>query len=356
MSNNPLAALEPLLTDPANMEIMIDGSQRVYVERNGRLEDIVPSPFRDDAHLMEVIAAILAMVGRKVDESHPFIDVRLSDGSRVHVIIPPIALNGPAMTIRKTLRKPITAEFLVNHGSCSAAMLEFLQVCVRGRANIIVSGGTGTGKTSIVNLLASWIDDDERVIAMQTSGELQLQHKRLVLLETRPPNLEGRGEVSMRELVQNARMMRPERLIVSELRGGEAFDMLDSMNTGHDGSLFAIHANSPRDALARLESMVTMGNPSISVRGVREMLASGIDVIVQTERMSDAKRRITSITEVQGIEREVVVTQDIFRFEQQGLVDGQVKGRFVATGQIPKLWKTLQSRGVTASMELFAPS
>jgi pilus assembly protein CpaF len=357
MSNNPIAPLEPILQDPDINEILIDGSQHVYVERHGQLEDITPSPFRDDAQLMETISAILAMAGRKVDESHPFIDVRLSDDSRVHVVIPPISLVGPVMVIRKMRIKPITAEFLVNNGACTVAMLEFLRACVRGRANLVVTGGTGTGKTSVINLLASWIGDDERVIAMQTAGELQLKNKRLVLLETRPPNIEGRGEVSMRDLVQNALKMRPERLVMGEIRGGEAFDMLDAMRTGHDGSMFTIHANNPRDALARLEVMVTMGNPSVSVRGAREMLASAINVMVQLERLSDGKRRIIAITEVQGVERDVIVTQDIFRFEQHGVdTTGQVKGQFVATGQIPSLAKMLKTRGAELKMEWFAPS
>lgn len=355
MHNEPLAALEPLLAQPDITEIMIDGSKHVYVERKGHLEDIIPSPFRDDAHLMEVIDAVLAIVGRSVDESNPCIDVRLSDDSRVHVIIPPISLRGPVMTIRKTMRNQLTPELLLQYGSANTAMLTFLQACVVGRANIVVAGNTGSGKTSLLNLLANFIPAEERIIAMQNSGEFQLNTKRLILLETRPPNLQGRGAISMRELVQNALMMHPERLIVCEVLDGEAVDLISAMNTGHDGSLFGIHANSPRDALSRLEVMVTMGNPSIPVLGVREMLTSAINLIVQLERMQDGRRRIVAISEVQRIERDLIVLQDIFRFEQQERRDNQIVGRFVATGHIPTFWKTVKDRGVMASMELFTP-
>jgi pilus assembly protein CpaF len=355
MQDTPLAVLEPLLEQPDISGIMIDGSQHVYVERNGHLEDIMPSPFRDDAHLMEVITAVLLIVGRKVDESTPFIDVRLQDDSRVHVVIPPISLRGPVMTIRKTLQNPLTPALLLSYGSASAAMLAFMQACVIGRANIIVSGGIASGKTSLLNLLASFIPAEERIIAMQYAGELQLNAKRLILLETRPPNIEGRGGISMRDLIQNALMMRPERLIISEIREGEAVDMISAMNTGHSGSIFGIHATSPRDALARMEVMVTMGNPSIPVLGVREILASAINLVIQLERMIDGHRRIVAISEVQRIERDLIVLQDIFRFEPQQQRDNQIVGRFVATGHIPTFWGMLIDRGVTASMELFTP-
>jgi pilus assembly protein CpaF len=355
MESQPLAALEPILEQPDISEIMIDGSQYVSVVRNGRLEDYLPSPFRDDAHLMEVIAAVLQIVGCKVDESHPFIDVRLADDSRVHVVIPPISLRGPVMTIRKTLRNQLTPELLIQYGSANAAMLMFLHSCVVGRANIVIAGGSGSGKTSLLNLLANSIPAEERIIAMQHSGELQLNAKRLVLLETRPPNLEGRGTVSMRDLVQNALMMRPERLVVSEVNDGEAVDLINAMNTGHDGSMFGIHATSPRDALARLEVMVTMGNPSIPVVGIREMLTSALNIIIQLERMLDGRRRIVAISEVQRIERDLIVIQDIFRFEQTERRDNQIVGRFVATGHIPTFWTILKDRGVAASMDLFMP-
>lgn len=355
MQNEVLAALEPLLRQSDITEIMIDGAQHVYVERNGQLEDILPSPFRDDTHLMEVIQALLATVGSKVDESTPFTDMRMPDDSRVHVIIPPISLRGPVMTIRKTMQRQLTPELLISYGSASAPMLTFLQACVRGRATIAIAGNTGSGKTSLLNLLANTIPQGERIIAIQDSGELQLQAQRLILLETRPPNLQGLGAISMRDLIQNALMMRPERLVISEVLGGEAVDLISAINTGHDGSMFGIHANSPRDALSRLEVMVTMGNPSIPMLGVREMLASALDLIVQLERMVDGRRRIVAISEVQRLDRDMIVIQDIFRFEQQERRDGQILGRYVATGAIPTFWKTIRDRGVTASMELFAP-
>ncbi len=354
-THNDLGPLEPILQDPNVTEVLVDGPNHIYVDRNGKLED-VPARFRDEAHLMEVVHRIFDPMGRRVDESHPISDARLEDGSRVNVVIPPIALNGPTLTIRKFYREtPLSVEDLQGSGSWNETMVAFLRACVQGRANIVVSGGTGSGKTALLNVLAGMIPADERIIVTENAGELLLSQPRVVRLESRPPNLEGRGEITIRDLVVNALRMRPDRIILGEARGAEVLDFLQAMNTGHDGSFCTIHASNPRDALARFEVMASSGNPSIPLVGLREQMASSINLIVQTERLSDRSRKVMRVSEVQGMQGDVILLSDLFVFQQTGFEGKQIKGRHTATGQIPKFLSRLRDAGIQVSMELFAP-
>nr|WP_243113822.1 CpaF family protein [Desulfofundulus salinum] len=342
-----------LLKDPEVTEIMVNGPRQVYVERGGRLE-LTPITFRDDQHVMHVIEKIVAPLGRRIDESSPMVDARLPDGSRVNAIIPPLALNGPTITIRKFFQDPLTVENLLSLGTLTEEMALFLEACVRARLNMIVSGGTGSGKTSMLNILSSFIPADERIITIEDAAELQLRQEHVVTLESRPANMEGRGEVTIRDLVRNALRMRPDRIIVGEVRSGEALDMLQAMNTGHDGSLTTGHANSPRDILSRLETMVLMAGVDLPVRAIREQISSALDVIVHMARLKDGSRKVTHITEVQGMEGDVIVLQDLFLFEQTGVDgNGKILGRFRATGIRPKFIDRLEVCGIELPPNIF---
>ncbi|WP_448595588.1 CpaF family protein [Thermoflexus hugenholtzii] len=344
--------LQPLLQDDTITEIMVNGPKKVYIERNGRIErtNVV---FEDDEHLMRIIERIVAPLGRRVDESMPYVDARLPDGSRVNIVIPPISLIGPVVTIRKFYRTPLTVEDLIRLGSATPEVMEFLKACVQAKINIVVSGGTGSGKTTLLNILSGFIPEGERIITIENAAELQLRQEHVVTLETRPPNIEGKGEITMRDLVINALRMRPDRIIVGECRGGEAFDMLQAMNTGHEGSMTTIHANSPRDALARLENMVLMAGTDLPHRAIREQIAMAIDLIVQTSRMRDGSRKIVSLTEVQGLEGEVITTTELFKFEQYGMEGGKIVGRLVPTGIRPRFIDRLEEAGIRLPPSIF---
>jgi pilus assembly protein CpaF len=345
--------LEPLLSDPSINDILVNSYDRVYIERRGKLE---PSAIRftDNAHLLKIIEKIASGVGRRIDESCPMVDARLPDGSRVNAIIPPLALDGPALSIRKFSRIPITVEDLIGFGAITADMAEALQGMVQARLNILISGGTGSGKTTFLNVLSSNIPYDERIITIEDSAELQLQQDHVVRLETRPPNLEGQGEVTQRDLVRNALRMRPERIILGEVRGGEALDMLQAMNTGHDGSLATIHANSPRDALTRLETMVSMAGLNLPDKATRHQISSAIHVVIQLARLSDGSRKMMNLYEIVGMEGEMITMQEIFSFNLMGLTeDRKVKGRFIASGIRPKFMKRLEGMGITLPSSLF---
>ncbi|NMB26391.1 MAG: CpaF family protein [Firmicutes bacterium] len=345
--------ITPLLTDPGISEVMVNGPKQVYVERGGRLET-TDVAFRDNAHVMHIIEKIVAPIGRRIDESMPMVDARLPDGSRVNAIIPPLSLNGPVITIRKFAADPLTVEDLIGFGTLTAEMAEFLKACVQVRLNIVVSGGTGSGKTTLLNVLSSFIPPDERIVTIEDAAELQLRQDHVVSLESRPPNIEGRGAIAIRDLVRNSLRMRPDRIVVGEVRGGEALDMLQAMNTGHDGSLTTGHANTPRDMLARLETMVLMAGMELPVRAIREQIASAIDVIIQTTRLRDGSRKIVQVTEVQGMEGDVITLQDIFVFEQHGVdEDGKIVGRLLPTGIRPKFMDVLEAAGVFLGSELF---
>jgi len=348
-----LGPLEPLLRDPEVSDIMINGPKTVFVERKGRLVKTNVS-FNDSKHLLQIIERIVAAVGRRVDEQNPMVDARMHDGSRFNAIIPPLALDGPCVSIRRFGTIPITAEDLVALGSCPRPILEVLRGAVRSRLNIIISGGTGSGKTTLLNVLSSFIPDSERIITIEDSAELQLQQNHVVRLETRPANLEGKGAIDQRDLVKNCLRMRPDRIILGEIRGGEAIDMLTAMNTGHDGSLGTVHANNTRDALARFETMVGIGMPNMSDKAIRETIARALDVIVQQERLSDGSRRIMALTEITGMEGTVITTQDVFIFEQRTIDEqGKVRGAFRATGIRPKFAGRLASKGIRLAPELF---
>jgi pilus assembly protein CpaF len=344
--------LEPLLRDDTITEIMVNGPKKVYIERKGKIErtNVV---FEDDEHLMRIIERIVAPLGRRVDESMPYVDARLPDGSRVNIVIPPISLIGPVVTIRKFYRTPLTVEDLIRLGSATPEVMEFLKACVQAKINIVVSGGTGSGKTTLLNILSGFIPEGERIITIENAAELQLRQEHVVTLETRPPNIEGKGEITMRDLVINALRMRPDRIIVGECRGGEAFDMLQAMNTGHEGSMTTIHANSPRDALARLENMVLMAGTDLPHRAIREQIAMAIDLIVQTARMRDGSRRIVSVTEVQGLEGEVITTTELFKFEHYGMEGGKIVGRLVPTGIRPRFIDRLEEAGIRLPPSIF---
>jgi pilus assembly protein CpaF len=345
--------IQSLLDDPEVSEVMVNAPNRVYVEKKGKLV-LSDAQFLSDEHVLQVIEKIVAPLGRRIDESSPMVDARLPDGSRVNAVIPPLALKGPSITIRKFAKIPITVENLVEWGTLSKPMALFLEACVKARLNVVVSGGTGSGKTTTLNILSSFIPDDERIVTIEDAAELQLRQDHVVSLETRPPNIEGKGEISIRHLVKNSLRMRPDRIVVGECRGGEALDMLQAMNTGHDGSLTTGHANSPRDMVARLETMVMMSGMELPVKAIREQIASAVDLIVQVSRLKDGARKITHITEVQGMEGDVVVLQDIFLFRQTGLTEeGKVIGRALSTGIRPKFYDRLVEHGCPLPDEVF---
>ena len=337
--------LEPLLADDSVSEIMVNGPKNVFVEQKGNLSR-APVTFDDEEHVMRVIDRIVAPLGRRVDESSPLVDARLPDGSRVNAIIRPLALCGPTITIRKFSKKPLTVEDLIRFGSMTKEIADFLRACIIGRLNIIVSGGTGSGKTTLLNVLSGFIPDDERIVTVENAAELQLRQEHVVTLETRPPNIEGKGAITIQDLVINCLRMRPDRIVVGECRGGEALDMLQAMNTGHDGSLTTAHSNSPRDTLARLEVMCLMAGMELPVRAIREQVASAVDVICHQERLRDGTRRITKITEVQGMEGEIITMSDIFEFEQTGIEGGKIIGRIRPTGLRPKFIDRIEAAGV----------
>jgi len=348
-----LGPLEALLKDPEISDILVNNSSQVFIERNGRIED-TNIVFRDDAHLMQIIERIVSAVGRRIDESTPMVDARLQDGSRVNAIIPPLALDGPAVSIRRFRTDKLAAEDLVTRESLTAPMLAFLQATVTARMNILVSGGTGAGKTTLLNILSSFIGNAERVITIEDAAELTLRQRHVVRLETRPANVEGRGQVKQRQLVINALRMRPDRIIVGEVRGEEALDMLQAMNTGHDGSLTTIHANSARDALYRLDTMVAMTNLNLPERAVRQQVASALNLVIQVSRMADGTRKVTSISEITGMEQEVITMQEIFSFQKTGIgPDGRVTGFFRASGVRPKCSEALATVGCQLPMEMF---
>ncbi|MEI8306743.1 MAG: CpaF family protein [Chloroflexales bacterium] len=345
-----LGPIEQLLSDDEISEIMVNGPKRIYIEKKGKLirTDIT---FANDDHVLRIIDRIVAPLGRRIDESSPMVDARLQDGSRVNAIIRPLALNGPTITIRKFRKNPLTIHDLVRSGSMSREMADFLEACVKARLNIVVAGGTGSGKTTLLNVLSSFIPEDERIITVENAAELQLVQDHVVTLESRPPNVEGRGEVSIRDLVINCLRMRPERIVVGECRGGETLDMLQAMNTGHDGSMTTIHANSPRDGIGRIETMCLMAGMDLPARAIREQVVSAVHVFVQQSRMQDGSRRVTQITEVSGMEGDVVVLQDIFVFEQTGLDErGKIVGQLRPTGIRPKFIEKFES------MNIFLPS
>ena len=351
-----LGPLEALLKDPDISDILVNNSSQVFIERNGRIEE-TSVVFRNDQHLMQIIERIVSAVGRRIDESTPMVDARLQDGSRVNAIIPPLALDGPSMSIRRFRTDRLAADDLVTRESLTAPMLSFLRAAVTARMNIIVSGGTGAGKTTLLNILSSFIGNMERVITIEDAAELTLRQRHVVRLETRPANIEGKGHVKQRHLVINALRMRPDRIIVGEVRGEEALDMLQAMNTGHDGSLTTIHANSPRDALYRLDTMVAMANLNIPDRAVRQQIASAVNLIIQINRMTDGTRKVTSISELTGMEQEVITMQEIFAFNKTGIdKDGKVIGAFSATGVRPKCADALAVAGFPLPMDMFEHS
>jgi pilus assembly protein CpaF len=348
-----LGPLEPLLADPTVSDILVNTHKRVYVERKGILE-MTSIQFRDDIHLMGIIDRIVSAVGRRVDESSPMVDARLADGSRVNAIIPPLAVDGPCLSIRRFGRDPLTADDLLQNNSLTPSMLELLRGCVKARLNILVSGGTGAGKTTFLNVLSSYISNRERIVTVEDAAELHLHQDHVVRLETRPANIEGKGAVQQRQLVINSLRMRPDRIIVGEVRGEEALDMLQAMNTGHDGSLTTIHANTPRDALSRLETMVAMGSLNIPESALRRQIASAIDVVVQVSRLSDGTRKVISLAEITGMEGDIVSMQDIFIFHKRGIRDnGEVLGEFVPTGIRPKFAEKLLVSGIQLPIAMF---
>jgi pilus assembly protein CpaF len=349
-----LGPLEPLLKDETITDILINTHEVVYVERAGRLQR-TNVRFQDTRHLVRIINKIVAAVGRRVDESQPMVDARLADGSRVNAIIPPLAVDGPLVSIRKFARTPLAMDRLVELGSISREMALVLEAVIKARRNVLISGGTGSGKTTLLNALSAYVDDHERIITIEDSAELQLQQSHVGRLETRSANIEGQGEVQQRELVRNALRMRPDRIIVGEVRSGEAFDMLQAMNTGHDGSMTTVHANSPRDALSRVEQMVGMAGLDIPARSIRGQIASAIHVVVQAERMEDGTRRIVSVAEISGMEEDVICMQEIFRFRRVGRgADGRVLGQYEATGVRPRFMEALAARGISLSGDLFS--
>ncbi len=348
-----LGPLEPLLKDPTISDILVNRSDQVYIERAGILYK-ANVQFRDDAHLLQIIDRIVAPVGRRVDESSPMVDARLPDGSRVNAIIPPLALDGPALSIRRFGTAPLTAEQLMETQTLSPEMLEILKAAVRARISILISGGTGAGKTTFLNMLSKYIPDNERLVTIEDAAELQIQQENVVRLETRPPNVEGKGAVRQRQLLINSLRMRPDRIIIGEVRGEEAFDMLQAMNTGHEGSMTTIHANSPRDALSRLESMVAMANLNLQERSVRQQIASAIGIVVQLSRMSDGSRKVTDLAEITGMDQDVISMQDIFRFHRKGVgPNGKVVGTFQPSRIRPKFVEAIRVSGIHLPQEMF---
>jgi len=344
--------IEPLLDDDSLTEIMVNGPNAVYVERAGRIEP-TDIKFDNNDHVLRIIDRIVSPLGRRVDESSPYVDARLPDGSRVNAVIPPLSLIGPVLTIRKFARIPITPQKLVELGSITPEVLEFVKACVQARLNMVISGGTGSGKTTTLNIFSAFIPNEERILTIENSAELQLQQEHVVTLETRPPNVEGRGEITMRQLVINSLRMRPDRIIVGECRGAEAIDMLQAMNTGHEGSMTTAHSNSPRDTLARLETMVLMAGMDLPLRAIREQISAALDVVVHQERMRDGTRKITKVTEIQGMEGDVIVMQDVFMFEQQGIEAGKVIGRLKPTGIRPKFMEKIEACNIHLPPTIF---
>ncbi len=350
-----LGPLEPLLKDPTVTDILVNTYKSVVVERHGRLEP-TPVRFKDDKHLLRIINRIVAAVGRRIDESQPTVDARLADGSRVNAVIPPIAVDGPLLSIRKFSKTPFSIDRLIEIGSLTREMATLLNAITRGRLNVLISGGTGSGKTTLLNAMSSAIDDRERIVTIEDAAELQLQQPQVARMETRPPNLEAKGEVTQRDLLKNALRMRPDRIIVGEVRAGEAFDMMQAMNTGHDGSMSTIHANTCRDALSRLEQMIGMAGVEMSLRTMRAQIASAINVVVQLERMSDGRRRMVSLYEITGMEGEVITMQELFQFRRESTDDrGVIHGNYWATGVRSKFATTLATRGIHLPRELFSP-
>ena len=348
-----LGPIEVLLKDPTVTEVMVNGPKKIFVERMGRLQ-LTDIQFHDDSHVMNIIERILSPIGRHIDESVPLVDARLEDGSRVNIIIPPLSLVGPCITIRKFATKALSVDNLITFGTLDRKMADFIKACIQARINILVSGGTGSGKTTTLNVLSSFIPENERIVTIEDAAELKLQQEHVVTLESRPANIEGNGEITIRDLVKNALRMRPDRIIVGEVRGGEALDMLQAMNTGHDGSLTTAHANNPRDALSRLETMVLMAGFEMPIRAIREQVSSVIELILQQSRLKDGSRKITYITEVQHMEGDVITTQDLFRFEQTGMDEnGKLTGHFVSTGMQPGFMDKFQVNGVPLPDDFF---
>jgi len=344
--------LQPLLEDDSITEIMVNGAKNIYVERHGKIQR-VPVAFEDDDHVMRIIERIVAPLGRRVDESSPYVDARLPDGSRVNIVIPPISLVGPVITIRKFFKTPLTVEDLIKFGSITPEAVQFLEACVKARLNIVISGGTGSGKTTLLNILSGYIPHDERIITIENAAELQLRQEHVVTLESRPPNIEGRGEVTIRQLVINALRMRPDRIIVGEVRGAETLDMLQAMNTGHEGSMTTVHSNSPRDTLSRIETMTLMAGMELPVRAIREQIASAIDLIVHQSRMRDGSRKVVAITEVTGMEGDVITMTDLFVFQHGGYREGKVYGRLTPTGLRPKFMDKIEAAGIHLPASIF---
>jgi pilus assembly protein CpaF len=347
-----LGPLQPLLEDDSITEIMVNGAKNIYVERKGKLHR-VPISFESDEHVTRIIDRIVSPIGRRIDESSPYVDARLPDGSRVNAVIPPLSLVGPVLTIRKFFKNPITIEQLLDFGTITPEALQFLKACVEARLNVIISGGTGSGKTTLLNILSSFIPSDERIITIENAAELQLRQEHVVTLESRPANIEGKGEVTIRDLVVNSLRMRPDRIIVGEIRDGAALDMLQAMNTGHDGSMTTAHSNGPRDTLARLETMALMAGVDLPMRAIREQIASAVDLIVHEERMRDGSRKIVNVTEVSGMEGDVITTTDIFLFEQSGYEQGKVVGRLRPTGLRPKFMDKIEGAGIHLPATIF---
>ncbi|MBE3144971.1 MAG: Flp pilus assembly complex ATPase component TadA [Planctomycetes bacterium] len=347
-----LGPLQPLLEDETVTEVMVNGAKNIYVERKGKIHR-VPVTFESNDHVMRIIDRIVAPLGRRIDESSPYVDARLADGSRVNAVIPPISLIGPVLTIRKFSKIPITLEQLVQFGTLTPDSIQFLKACVEARLNIVISGGTGSGKTTLLNILSGFIPSDERIITIENAAELQLRQEHVVTLESRPPNIEGRGEITIRNLVVNALRMRPDRIIVGEIRDDAALDMLQAMNTGHDGSMTTLHSNSPRDTLSRLETMTLMAGMELPVRAIREQVSSAIDMIIHEERMRDGSRKVTFITEVSGMEGDIITTTDLFVFEQTGLENGKVLGHIRPTGLRPNFMEKIEAAGIHLPPSIF---
>ena len=347
-----LGPLEPLLADSTITEIMINGPKNIYIERKGKIER-TNAAFESNDHLMRIIDRIIAPLGRRIDESQPYQDARLPDGSRVNAVIPPLSLVGPVLTIRKFSKIPLTVDNLIQYGSVTAEAVEFLSACVKSRLNVVVSGGTGSGKTTLLNILSSFIPSDERIITIENAAELQLRQEHVVTLESRPPNIEGRGEVTIQNLVVNSLRMRPDRIIVGEIRAEEALDMLQAMNTGHEGSMTTAHSTSPRDTLSRIETMTLMAGMDLPVRAIREQIASALELVVHLERLRDGTRKVTHISEIQGMEGDVITMTDIFMFEQTGFEDNKVIGRLRPTGLRPRFMEKIESSGLHLPPSIF---
>jgi pilus assembly protein CpaF len=344
--------LQPLLEDETITEVMVNGAKNIYIERAGKIHR-VPFTFESDEHVLRIIDRIVAPLGRRIDESSPYVDARLPDGSRVNAVIPPISLVGPVITVRKFFKNPLSVEQLIQFGTITPESLQFLKACVESRLNIVISGGTGSGKTTLLNILSQFIPNDERIITIENAAELQLRQEHVVTLESRPPNIEGRGEVTIRQLVVNALRMRPDRIIVGEVRDEAALDMLQAMNTGHDGSMTTAHSNSPRDALARVETMTLMAGMELPIRAIREQIASAVDMVIHQERLRDGSRKVVNITEVSGMEGDVLTMTDLFQFEQTGYEDGKVTGKLRSTGLRPKFIDKIEASGIHLPASIF---